>query len=130
MTESVLRKFFDQSHTILGLDNDAARAEAWDNFQGWILKSCEEQLLKDADTLHRQQYESFMNRQPKPSPADVVMFWQSLRPAVDLKQLLANSVKDAARNYMAQLLERASPEQKVKIQSASGILVQSVVSSE
>lgn len=126
MTESVLRKFFDQLHTILGLDTDAARAEAWEHFQGWILKSCEDQLLKDADLSHRRQYESYMSRQPKPSPADVAMFWQSLRPSIDLKQLLATSVKNAARDYMAQLLERASSEQKIKIQEASSILVQSV----
>lgn len=125
MTESILRKFFNQLHTILGLDNDAARAEAWDNFQGWILKSCEEQLLKDANVSHRRQYEAFMHRQSKPSPADVVMFWQSLRPVVDLKQLLADSVKNAARDYMTQLLQRASLEQKVKIRKVSGILVQS-----
>lgn len=124
MTISQLQNFFDEFHTIVGFDIQAAREEMFKKLEDAIVGRSVIMILSGLPPEERQRYDAFVRTGPTPS--ELRAFLESSLPPQTFETHFKKEAEQVVFNYTKTMLQMVTQEQKEKLFELFGKLLQGV----
>jgi len=116
--DSVLRAFFDQFHTLLGLDSQAARDEAFIQFERTMVTRSMMAVLEQMSETQQQQYGVFLARTPEPTAEESAKWLQSTCGNATIEKIFQDTTAQYTQEYIKEMLKDAPEEIRKEIKVA------------
>ena len=124
MTNAQLQKFFEEFHTIIGFDIQAAREEMFKKLEDAIIGRSIIMILSGLPSEEKLRYDAFVRTGP--TPAKLRAFLEKSLPPQTFETHFKKEAERVVFDYTKTMLQLVTQEQKDKLLELFGKLLQGV----